>query len=93
MERLDLAHPRFARDRAGGGGRQMRALGSQRYVRLCENGLDEQQVGILDEPDDGPAIGGRVSDVGHVADFLAWRDRYGGTQLSERRRRSFFAAS
>ncbi len=52
MKRLDPAHGGLARDRSGGGRRQMRALGRKHCIGLCKCRLDEQQIGIVSEPDD-----------------------------------------
>ena len=84
MERLDPAHAGFACDPPGGEGRQVRALGRKSGIRRRKGSLDEQEVGVSNEADDGRAIGRRVGGVGDIRDLLAGRHRHNVAQPPER---------
>ena len=86
MEGLDAPRARSTRNFSGGRGRQMRPLGRQRCVIARKRGLDEQEIGVAHKIDDGFAIGGRIGDIGHVADLLPRRDRHSGPNLAEAHR-------
>src|SRR5258708_35014534 len=75
MKRLNTAHASLARDGSGRGGGQVRPLGSQLRIRFHERSLNELEISIANEVDDGCAVGGRYGDVSHVGDFLDGRYR------------------
>jgi hypothetical protein len=84
VKRLNSAHPGLAREASGDGRRQMRAFYRQCRIRLRKSGFDEQQIGVLGEPDDGRAIFWRVGGVSHISHLLTGRDRQHGAQCAER---------
>ena len=63
----------------------MRSVGRERRIRLRKRGLDEQNIGVVDEANDRMTVGGRIGDVGHVTDLLSGRDRRRRAQRAERR--------
>src|SRR6266478_4907400 len=84
MKRLDAAHASLARDGSGRRSGQVRPLGGESRIRLRERRLNEQEIRISNEVDDGCAIGGRIGGVGHVRDFLAGRDSDHAAQGAKR---------
>jgi hypothetical protein len=82
VERLDPADAGLAGDASGRRRRQMRPFSRERAIGLRAGRLDEENVRVAREPDNGFAIGRRVSRIGDIGDLLPGVEHVIATEIN-----------
>ena len=83
VKRLDATHIGFSRNFSGSRGCEVGAVLRKRVVRRRKCRLDEEDIRILNQRQDGGTISRRVGDIGNIGNFLAGSDRQDITQAAE----------